>query len=93
MAQVRQEPRQSREPVYKCNEVAEPRLPGGILKLADHVSPPYHGELDWNVVVEPTEGPDDFAEKEVLEHVRAGKSFTCLGSPGTGKSNRDLGQG
>ncbi len=29
--------------------------------------------------------PDDFVEK-VLEHVRAGKSFTCLGAPGTGKS-------
>ena len=53
--------------------------------MADHVDPPYHGELDWNVVVEPTEGPDNFVEK-VLEHVRAGKSFTCLGSPGTGKS-------
>ena len=83
--QVRQEPCQSQEPVYKCNEVPEPRFPGGTLKFAEHVDPPCHGDLDWNVVTEPTEGPDDFAEK-VLEHVRAGKSFTCLGAPGTGKS-------
>ncbi len=34
---------------------------------------------------EPKEGPDDFVEK-VLEHVRKGLSFTCLGAPGTGKS-------
>ena len=82
---VRQEPCQSQEYVYKCNELAEPRFPGGTLKIADHVDPPYHEELEWNDVTEPTEGPDDFVDK-VLEHVRAGKSFTCLGAPGTGKS-------
>ena len=46
---------------------------------------PYHNQVAWNVATEPTEGPDDFAEK-VLEHAKAGKSFTCLGAPGTGKS-------
>ena len=85
LTRVRQEPCQSQEYVYKCNEVAEPRLPGGTLKLAENVDPPYHDGLSWDVVAEPTEGPDDFAEK-VLEHVRAGRSFTCLGAPGTGKS-------
>jgi len=49
------------------------------------VDPPYHEELEWNVMEEPMDGPDEFVEK-VLEHVRAGKSFTCLGAPGTGKS-------
>ena len=82
---LRQEPCQSQEYVYKCNEVTEPRRPGGALTLAEHVDPPHHNELDWNLVVEPTDGPYDFVET-VLEHVRAGKSFTCLGAPGTGKS-------
>ena len=73
--------------MYKCNE-AEARFPGGTLKIADHVDPPYHEKLEWNVIEEPTnidEGPDDFVERG-LEHFRQGKSFTCLGAPGTGKS-------
>ena len=68
----------SQEYVYKCNEV-DPRLPGGTLTLAGHVDPPYHSELEWNVIEEPTEGPDDFVEG-VLAHMRAGRSFTCLSS-------------
>ena len=81
----------SQEYVYKCNET-EPRFPGGTLKIAEHADPPYHEKLEWNVVTEPMEGPDDFVER-VLEHVRQGKSFTCLGAPGTGKIQRDLGEG
>ena len=53
--------------------------------MAEHVDPPYHEQLEWNVIEEPAEGPDNFVER-VLEHVRQGKSSTCLGAPGTGKS-------
>lgn len=81
---VRQEPSRSIELEYKANE-CEPRFPGGTLKVAEHVDPPYHEQLAWKTYTEPKEGPDDFVEK-VLEHVRKGLSFTCLGAPGTGKS-------
>lgn len=81
---VRQDTCTSQDYVNKCNET-EPRFPGGTLQIADHVDPPYREKLEWTVVTEPTEGPDDFVDR-VLEHVRAGKSFTCLGAPGTGKS-------
>jgi len=81
---VRQEASRSTELVYKANE-CEPRFPGGTLKVAEHMDPPYHEQLVWKTHTEPKEGPDDFVEK-VLEHVRNGLSFTCLGAPGTGKS-------
>ena len=35
--------------------------------------------------MEPRKGPDEFAEK-ILGHVSLGKSFTCLGPPGVGKT-------
>ena len=60
-------------------------FPGGTLKVAEHVDPPCSEQLEWNTIEEHTEGPDDFVEK-ALEHVRQGKSLTCLGAPRTRKS-------
>jgi len=84
---VKQKQCKSQEFVYKCNQT-KPRFPGGTLKIAhqgEHIDPPFHEELEWNVIEEKLKGPDDFVEK-VLEHIRADKSFTCLGAPGTGKT-------
>ena len=53
--------------------------------MKPHSGPPSPEILEWVTHVEPKEGPDEFVEK-VLEHVRLGRSFTCLGAPGTGKS-------
>ena len=83
-ANVRSTPNPSQELVYKCN-LSEPRYPGGSLTVAPHSDPPSPEILEWVTHVEPKEGPDEFVEK-VLEHVRKGRSFTCLGAPGTGKS-------
>ena len=59
---VRQEPCKSQEYVYKCNET-EPKFPGGTLKVAESITPPYSEQLEWNTIEEPTEGPDDFVER------------------------------
>ena len=53
---VRQEPSRSTELVYKANE-CEPRFPGGMLRVAGHVNPPYHEQLVWKTYAEPKEGP------------------------------------
>ena len=37
------------------------------------------------MIEENLKGPDEFVQK-VLQHIRAGKSFTCLRAPGTGKT-------
>jgi len=81
---VKQEASKSTELVYKANE-CEPKFPGGTLKIADHVYPPYHDELTWNTYTEPKKGPDEFLE-QVLQQVTIGKSFTLLGAPGVGKT-------
>ena len=82
---VRQDASKSTELVYKANE-CQPRFPGGVLKVAaDHVDPPYHDELTWTTYTEPKHGPDEFLE-QILDHVNMGKSFSCLGSPGVGKT-------
>ena len=83
-ANIKPTPNLSQELVYKCNE-AEPRYPGGTLTVAPHTDPPHMEPMEWITHVEPKEGPDDFVEM-VLEHIRKGLSFTCLGAPGTGKS-------
>ena len=44
VTQVRQDPSRSTGLVYKANE-CEPRFPGGTLKVAEHVDPPYHEQL------------------------------------------------
>lgn len=71
----------SNELVYKAN-LCEPRLPGGSLKVSEFVDPPYPSELEWTTY---TEGEDGFLQ-QILDHVQEGKSFTCLGPPGVGKS-------
>ena len=81
---AKQDPSKSTELVYKANE-CEPRFPGGTLKIADHVDPPYHDELTWKTCTEPKRGPDEFLE-QVLQQVNTGKSFTLLGAPGVGKT-------
>lgn len=81
---VKQEASRSTELVYKANE-CEPRFPGGKLKVAEHIDPPYHGQLEWTTYTESKEGPDDFLQK-VLGHVDEGTSFTLLGAPGVGKT-------
>ena len=57
--------------------------------MAPHMDPPYMEPLEWSNQTEPRQGPDEFVET-VLEHVRKGLSFTCLGAPGMGKSKRIL---
>lgn len=81
---AKQDPSKSDELVYKANE-CEPRFPGGTLKIADHVDPPYPDELTWTTYTEPKHGPDEFLER-VLQQVNMGKSFTLLGAPGVGKT-------
>jgi len=56
-----------------------------MLTVAEHADPPFHAPLPWTTHTEPREGPDDFLD-QILEHVRQGKSFTCLGPPGVGKT-------
>ena len=46
--------------MYKCKELETVRFPGGTLKLAEHMPPPTHKELNWHLVEEPLEGEDDF---------------------------------
>ena len=41
--------------------------------------------MEWETHTEPKKGPDEFLQK-ILDHVSAGKSFTCIGAPGTGKT-------
>ena len=41
--------------------------------------------MAWQTIAEPREGEDTFIET-ILAQVRIGKSFTCLGAPGTGKT-------
>ena len=81
---VKQEASKSTELVYKANE-CEPKFPGGTLKIAEHLDPPYHDELAWTTYSEPKRGPDEFLER-VLQQVNMGKSFTILGAPGVGKT-------
>ncbi len=71
----------SREVVYKVKECA-PQFPGGCLKIADHVDPPIHNELKWNIY---SEKDDNFLDL-ILNHVSVGRSFTCLGPPGVGQT-------
>lgn len=85
---VMQEARRSTELVFKANE-CEPRFPRGTLKVAESVDPPHHEQLMCKTYTEPKEGPDDLVE-QVLEHVRRGTSFTCLGAPRTGKTEKIL---
>ena len=70
--------------MYKANE-CEPKYPGVILRVAEHVEAPYHDELTWTTYTESKEGPDEFLEK-ILDQVNMGKGFTCLGAPGVGKT-------
>ena len=81
---VKQDPSKSSEFVYKANE-CEPRFPGGTLKIAEHVDPPFHEPLTWTTYIESKEGPDEFLE-QVLRQVDMEKSFTLLGAPGVGKT-------
>lgn len=76
-ANIKSTPNPSQELVYKCN-LSEPRYPGGSLTVAAHSDPPTPEILEWVTHVESKEGPDEFVEK-VLEHVRNGLSFTCIG--------------
>ena len=84
LAKIQQTPNRSEALVYKCEE-KEPRYPGGTLKTAEHVDQPIPEAMAWNMLEEPREGPDEFIET-ILAQVRIGKSFTCLGQPGTGKT-------
>ncbi len=77
-------PNKSEELVYKC-KVCEPRFPGGKLKISQHIEPPTHDQLEWIMHTESLVGPDTFLE-QILNHVKEDKSFTCLGSPGVGKT-------
>ena len=81
---IRQDPNQSTELVYKAN-LCEPKFPGGTLKVSEHVDAPYPEQLEWQIYTEPKEGPDLFIDK-ILNQVKEGKSFTCLGPPGVGKT-------
>ena len=63
----------------------EPRFPGGVLTASQYVPPPTHSPLSWNIYREDLEGPGTFME-QILQQVNAGRSFTCIGSPGVGKT-------
>ena len=64
--------------MYKCKELETVRFPGGTLKLAEHMPPPTHKELNWNVIEEPLEGEDDF-KHIILAHILSGKSSFISG--------------
>ena len=46
------------------------------------MNPPIHKELKWDIYKE----HDDNFLTLILNHVSAGRSFTCLGPPGVGKT-------
>ena len=71
--------------MFKCTELETMRFPGGTLKLAEHMPPSTHKELNWNVVEEPLERQDGF-NNIILAHILSGKSCFISGGPGTGKS-------
>ena len=90
---VRETPHTSQELVYKCaltdpqGRPIEARMPGGELTIQDGDRPNLP-ELEWQVLPEPVDGPDDFYATTVRPHVVEGqRSALFEAPPGYGKTH------
>ena len=83
-AKTQSSPNNSEEFVYRVTK-CDPKFPGGTLSLAKHCEAPFHTLLQWEQHTEQKD-EDNFLD-EILKHVEDGKSFTCLGPPGVGKTH------
>jgi len=79
-----QDPIQSKEIVYKVNEIQEAPKFGGVLKR-EVCEMPEVEKLEWTVHIEPKTGEDTFSEI-IYDHILKGESCMVNGPPGTGKS-------